>query len=245
MKILLGAIILIALCYLAYQVFRINSLRNIASELVAETIPFQQSPDDPARTILIVGDSLQAGVGASAAGNSMAGLLGASYPSWQIINQAESGFETAGALNKLQKSDINDVDLAIVQIGANDIFHLSNLKQATDNLRQLLTLAKDKSDEVIFMTSGSVGYAPLFPMPADWFYTTRSQKFIAEYFRVANELDVPVVDNFRSREDDLFEQNPDKYYAADKFHLSDAGYQVWYERLQDKLRELNFTQNPD
>jgi len=238
MKLLIG-FLLLTLAYIFYQGIRINQLRIISGGLVEKATPFQQEPDNPSKRVLIIGDSLQAGVGASSPANSMAGLLGSDHPDWEIVNLAVSGFETGDALEKLENSDERDFDLVIVQIGANDIFHRKNLDQATDNLQQLLELVKIRSDKVLYVTSGSVGYPPLMPLPADWYFTARSQRFIPEFIQVAQELDIPVLDNYRDREIDIFETNPDLYYAADKFHLSDAGYLIWYERLQEKLKDID------
>lgn len=232
MKYLLCAAIAVFMSYVIYYAFRINHLRTVARELVVTTQPYQQSPDAPTKRILIVGDSLQAGVGASTSADSMAGLLGDDFPQYEIVNLAESGDETGDALEKISQLDRDDFDVAIVQIGANDIFHRVDLEQSVKNLTQVLEVAKQKSDRAIFMTSGSVGYAPLFPAPLDWYFTHRSRQAIPEFIAVASGLDVEVVDNYRARDNDPFEQQPEKYYAPDKFHLSNAGYQLWYERLK-------------
>jgi lysophospholipase L1-like esterase len=169
----------------------------------------------------------------------MAGLLGSDFPEWQITNLAVSGFETGDALQKLEPLSIGGFDLAIVQIGANDIFHLKNLDESKDNLRALLESAQVRADQVIYITSGSIGYPPLFPALLDWFYTTRSKKFIPEFLGIADSLNIPTINNYRPRDIDIFESDPNKYYAADKFHLSDAGYKIWHKRLLEKLQEMD------
>ena len=184
MKYLLCAAIAVFMSYVIYYAFRINHLRTVARELVVTTQPYQQSPDAPTKRILIVGDSLQAGVGASTSADSMAGLLGDDFPQYEIVNLAESGDETGDALEKISQLDRDDFDVAIVQIGANDIFHRVDLEQSVKNLTQVLEVAKQKSDRAIFMTSGSVGYAPLFPAPLDWYFTHRSRQAIPEFIAV-------------------------------------------------------------
>ena len=242
MKLIMTIVILIFISYVIFQGVRINQYRLIGKQLVADTVAYEQLPNNPENRVLIIGNSLQAGVGASSPETSIPGLLGADYSDWQITNLAESGDETADALAKLQSFDASDFDLVIVQIGTNDIFHATvDLDQSVQNLNSILELAQNISDQVIYVTSGSVGYAPVFPPSLDWYFTNRSQSAIPKFIQVAESLNIPVVDNYRERSEDLFEQNPDKYYAADKFHLSDAGYQVWYQRLQEKLIEIGFT----
>lgn len=238
MKYLLIGFLLLLVVYVVYHGIRMNNLRLISAELVKQASSYQQSPNNPTKRLLITGDSLQAGVGASSSENSMAGLLGSDFPRWQITNMAVSGFETGDALEKLEPLSIGGFDLAIVQIGANDIFHLKNLDQSKDNLGALLESAVARADHVVFVTSGSIGYPPLFPAPLDWYFTARSQKFIPEFLAVADSLNIPTLDNYRPRNVDIFESNPNRYYAADGFHLSDAGYVVWHERLAAKLQEL-------
>jgi len=241
MKTIFLIILALLVIYILFQAFRINQLRLVGHELVEATTPYQQTPDSPTKRILIIGDSLQAGVGASSPETSMAGLLGSKFPNWQITNLAQSGDETGDALKKLQNFKESDFDLAIVQIGANDIFHRVDLQTATNNLKKVLKITKEKSTQVLFVTSGSIGYAPLFPLPLDYYFTNRSREFIPAFLTVAEDLGVETLNNYRAREEDLFEESPEKYYAADKFHLSDQGYLVWHERLIDKLSTIGFT----
>jgi lysophospholipase L1-like esterase len=72
--------------------------------LEAEAEALENHPDDPARRILILGDSIWAGVGATDPADSMAGRLMADLPDALVVNKAESGAKIADGRKQLKEA---------------------------------------------------------------------------------------------------------------------------------------------
>src|SRR4029079_15206967 len=77
--------------------------------------------------ILLAGDSVVFGVGASRPESSISGLLGQDFPNASIMNIGVSGAETDGLVQQLQSVQAQHFAAAIIIIGANDVVHFSNL----------------------------------------------------------------------------------------------------------------------
>lgn len=234
MEVFLYLVVILVGAWVVVQGVRIYHARQIGERLVARSQALSADVNEPKRHIAILGDSLWAGVGALDPSQSLAGRLIESYPNSEVINEAVSGARiNAGAeqlTRALRRRDLNkNFDLIFIQLGANDILYFSNIGDTMQELRALLRQAKTVSEHVIFAVSGSLGYTPVFLWPLDWLYTWRTKAFLERAYAVADNLDVTYVDFFRSRANDPFVHDPDTYYAADGFHLSGAGYGVWYE----------------
>jgi len=56
--------------------------------------------------------------------------------------------------------------------------------------------------------------------------------------RVAAETELTYVALFEEPENDVFVGQPDIYFAADGLHSIDAGYTVWFTKLQTVLHPI-------
>jgi lysophospholipase L1-like esterase len=225
--------------YAGGQGYRIWRSRQIADRLEAQAEALENHPDDPDRRILILGDSIWAGVGATDPADSMAGRLITDLPGALLVNKAESGAQIAdgrGQLAEAQAESEKPFDQIIIQLGANDIVYLSRVVTARDELEKLLKEAQIAADDVAYTVSGSIGFAPVFWQLLDWFYTKRTREYLRVFSAVAHDLDVEYIDLYRSRDNDPFYANPRKHYAADLFHPSGDGYGLWYGKCKEQLQ---------
>lgn len=239
---ILGGLILV---HILFQWGRIRYYGSITDRLVSSATRVEHHPDSSTRRILIIGDSLWAGVGAGNPEDSLAGRLIADLPEAEVENKAISGARIADGLDQLDValSEPGEYDQIIIQLGANDILNFSSLKQARKDLRQLLEQAQAAAPDVAYMVSGSVGFAPVFLRPLDWLYTFQSRRYLAVFGAVAEKAGVEYIDLYRARKFDPFYKNPEKFYAADKFHPSGAGYGLWYGKCKGQLQ--CFTYDPE
>jgi lysophospholipase L1-like esterase len=207
--------------------------------------PLENHPDNPDRRILIIGDSIWAGVGTTDPADSMAGRLIGDLPEALVVNKAESGAQIADGRQQLKKAQSEfekPFDQIIIQLGANDILYFTSITTAENELRNLLKEAQIAADDVAYTVSGSIGFAPVFWQLLDWFYTQRTREYLRVFSAVADELDVEYIDLFREREHDPFNENPRKYYAADMFHPSGDGYGLWYGKCKEQLQCFEYHQ---
>jgi lysophospholipase L1-like esterase len=110
----------------AYPIYRAMKL---ATQLVSETKPYEQHPENPTQNFLVAGDSTAAGVGSVDNKLSTAGRLGAQFPDAEITNLGVSGDRLQDLLKTLKNLSNQRFDLILLQIGANDITHFTPYKK--------------------------------------------------------------------------------------------------------------------
>lgn len=237
MKIILSILGIIFLGLIVLQGFRIYSYGKVSKRLVSMAKPFSYKASHKTGSILIVGDSLGIGVGSNRE-DSLSGRLHRDFPDYDIDNISQSGIKIKDGLSKIKNLEKEKkYNFIIIQLGANDITRFTKITSVVSDLRELLKIAHEHSNKVIFVTSGSVGYAPLFIEPFSSFYTNRSKTFFKDYKKIAEESNTKYVNLFFSKEEDPFRKDEDKFYAEDKFHPSGAGYGLWYENIKKVINK--------
>ncbi len=233
MKILLTltSVLVIGIFY-AYPFYRAT---KVSMQMEERTTPYEQSPTNPSMKILIAGDSTGVGTGATEAKDSTSGRIGSLYPNAAITNISENGLKLEGLEQKL--SSVTDTyDLIVLQIGANDIVRLTSFKNIEQRAESVLTLAESRTDKVLVLTSGNIGSSPTFRWPLSALMDYRTKKVRGIFIsKISNHPKASYVDLYKERKDDEFAKDPQKYYAADKFHPSSDGYAIWFERMKAVL----------
>ncbi len=199
-----------------------------AADLARKSTPFQQSPADPALSLLIVGDSTGVGTGASAPEASLAGLLGRTHPRLRIDNRARDGATFADVVRQLDGTQ--RYDLVLIQAGGNDVIRMRSDDDVRADIDRATALARERSDRVVLMPAGNVGNAPFFFAPVSQLMTNRARRLHAFVRESATRHGAVVVNLFKEKADDPFAQTPE-LNAVDGLHPSDAGYRVWRDEL--------------
>lgn len=231
-------LIILLVSLLLFQVGRFSFFFQKAKSLSQETEAFNYSLEEPKQRILIAGDSTAQGVGAQKPINSVAGRFHQEFPKAEIINLGESGYKIKDAKQSLEEVN-GKLDLVILHAGANNILYFSSFKKARKDMKELLSEARKLSDNVVLITSGNIGKSPILPFPIGWYYSVRSKKYLNAFEKIAEEKDVAFVDIYNSPKSIKFEENPNKYYAPDKLHLSGEGYGLWYEEIRGTMEKAN------
>lgn len=198
--------------------------------------PYEQNPSYSKFKILVIGDSTAIGTGSRTNTESTAGRLGAMYPDAEVINKGINGQKIKQLTEEFDSNNFPNVDLLVIQIGANDIVQFTRLSLARLNLDILLDKATKISPRVVILHGGNVGNAPFFPSYLGFIWDKRTRDFRDLYIEEANKYNVAYVDLYQDREHDIFLTDPNKYYASDKFHPSGDGYKVWFDAIIDSLK---------
>lgn len=201
-----------------------------SADLAKQSEPLQATPPNPARRLLIVGDSTAVGTGASAPARSVAGLIARDHPDWSIANRARDGARFADIVDQLAGSE--RFDLVIVMGGGNDVFRLTGRETLQTGVRAVAARAHALAPEVILMPAGNVGNAPFFFAPWSWLMSARARTLHAIVRDAAQATGARYVNLYKEAADDPFAQQPDRLNAADGLHPSDNGYLLWYRELQ-------------
>lgn len=188
-----------------------------------------QSGQGRALSVLIVGDSAALGIGVEYQYQALSGnlvtLLGDTHKiTWKVF--AHSGDTSAQFLQKLHQLPAQNIDIAVVSIGVNDVTGLTRSKVWVTNVRLIIQELTDRfAVHRVYLTSiPPMHLFPNLPKPLAWWLGLRARHFNAVMNSVtqseALSTYVPVPFS-----DDLSE------IAADGFHPGSQAYQVWAEHL--------------
>lgn len=220
-----------AIASLSMFFWHVNRGRQVAKA----TVKYERI-DAPGPRILLAGDSVVFGVGASKPETSIAGLFGQDFPTASITNVGVSGAKTDGLVEQLRTVQGQRFDVVVIIVGANDVIHFAHLKKSLERLDQAFTLVQALSDQIVFMPEGDLSNAPLLPRLSSLVLSPRTRQFRTGAISLAETYRVTYIDVFRERADDPWRTNVKKYYAADYFHPADAGYLDWYTKIRAKVR---------
>lgn len=109
----------------------------------------------PARTVLVMGDSLSAGYGMAASQGwvaLMSARMRASHPGWRVVNASISGETSAGGASRIA-GELARVRPAVVVValGANDGLRGLPLAQSRANLTRMVRAAKAAGAKVLLV----------------------------------------------------------------------------------------------
>lgn len=136
--------------------------------------------------VVFLGDSLTAGYGLDeeqAFPALVESRLEAAGQPIRMVNAGISGDTTAGGLNRLDWLLSQQPDILVVSLGANDGLRGVELTSSEENLRQIVTKAKEKGVKVLLV-------GMLIPPNYGPDYT---EQFAAIYPKLAEELDVALL----------------------------------------------------
>jgi len=197
--------------------------------------PWQKIIPDAPFKVLVAGDSTAVGTGLSDNAQSTAGLLSHDYPQFDVENYSRNGLRLKGLANILGTIQDKKFDLAILQIGANDILFFTPLDQISADHRRVLDLTRHIAKRVIILHSGDIGSSPLFIWPLSWVYTWRSLK-VREIYAQRQDDRVSYLDLYALNKG----QDYTGCYGRDSLHLNEKGYAIWYAFIKNQLQQLHW-----
>jgi lysophospholipase L1-like esterase len=209
----------------AFQIFIYSKKVNY------HTQPFQKINPQSKFRVLFAGDSTCVGAGASDNSLSTAGWFSRDFPQASIENYSQIGLRLKGLIGILSQLKGKHYNLAVLQIGANDIMNFTSFKDIERDEKEALQLAKQISGKIIILHSGDIGKAPLFHWPLTWILTWRTLK-VREIYKKSQDPKVSYVDIYQLEKSI---KNKKYNYSPDHLHLNGQGYHVWYSFIKTKL----------
>ena len=192
------------------------------------------------RRVVWLGDSTAAGVGASSAAGALpsqvADGLGASGVSVAVL--AVSGARVADVLaDQVPKVAGLRPDLILISVGANDTIHLTGRGTFRQTYAQLMR-ALPAGVPVVLLGVPDMGAIPRFAQPLRAVSGWRGRHIDAEVRQVAASTGAVYAD-IAGPTGPPFRHDPGRYFAADDFHPSDAGYGLWAAAVLKVLRNFS------
>ena len=175
-------------------------------------------------TVLILGDSLTQGVGASSAQTNYPALL-KQQSQWNIINGGISGNTSAQALARLPELlQQHQPKLVIISIGGNDFLQRLSNSDTQANIAQSIALSQQSGAQVLLVAVPELTLAAAVGHPNDH----------AMYAQLAQSHQVYLL------EDAWSDVLADDSLRADPVHANDAGYQAFSKLLVKRLQQIGW-----
>ncbi len=181
-----------------------------------------------AASILIFGDSLSAAYNIpvdTSWPQLFSANIRASFPETSVINASISGETTFGGLQRLPELlDQHRPSHLIIELGGNDGLRGLNFDQSTDNLRQMIRMARDREITVLLI---GVRMPPNFGAA----YNTRFQQVFAS---VAEEFSIHYLPKFL---DGVAASDP-ALMQTDGIHPTELAQPILAQKVEQKMRSI-------
>ena len=184
------------------------------------------------RRLVWLGDSTAAGVGASGAAATLPSQVadGLGAPDTSVSVVAVSGARVADVLaDQVPKVAGLRPDLVLISVGANDTIHLTGRGTFRRTYEEVVR-ALPAGVPVVLLGVPDMGAIPRFLQPLRAVSGWRGRRIDAEVRRVA-EATGAVYADIAGPTGPPFRRQPGRYFAADDFHPSDAGYGLWADAV--------------
>lgn len=236
---MLTAIVLIALTlvlFIACQAIVYSRRIAFSESLARQAQSWHKAPENPRRTMVVIGDSLAVGLGARAPEESIAGRLARRFPHAAIYNYAKTGARARDAMAQLGQFPLERADVVLVQMCANDVAAVNPIAEIERQMRAVVAKAQALGARVILMPGGNFCEAPFFFWPAQPVLKWRALHIREMLARLAQETGSEFVDLFCDAKDDPFLREPHRYFSEDLIHPTGDGYAFYFTTLLRKAR---------
>jgi lysophospholipase L1-like esterase len=193
------------------------------------------------RPVVWLGDSTAAGVGASTPSGALPSQVADGLAGAGVSVLAASGARVADVLDvQVPKVAELEPDLILISVGANDTIHLTG-RGAFRHTYEKVVRALPGGVPVVLLGVPDMGAIPRFAQPLRAVSGWRGRNLDAEVRWVAARTGAIYAD-IAGPTGPPFRRHPDRYFAADDFHPSDAGYGLWADAVMSVLRREGLPQ---
>ena len=186
--------------------------------------------------LLLLGDSLAAGLGAEHRKQTLGGRVAKALAremqrpvllrTGAVVGSESSAL--AGQLDALPED--YRADVAVIVVGGNDVTHMVSPSAAAEHLEQAVLRLKTLGTPVVMGTCPDLGTLQPVPQPLRAILSRMSRRLALEQTKVAWRTGAVPVD-LRQAVGPTFHDQPEEMFSLDKFHPSAAGYRRTAEAL--------------
>ncbi|KDA06486.1 GDSL family lipase [Microbacterium sp. CH12i] len=186
--------------------------------------------------LLLLGDSLAAGLGAEHRKETLGGRVAKALARQmerpvRLRTAAVVGSEStalAGQLDALEEG--YRADVAVIVVGGNDVTHMVPSSAAAERLEHAILRLHAVGTPVVVGTCPDLGTLQPVPQPLRALMSRMSRRLAMEQTKVAWRTGAVPVD-LRQAVGPTFHEQPDEMFSLDRFHPSAAGYRRTAEAL--------------
>jgi len=202
--------------------------KPLGEEALAADRVYKKKYGDPI-DLLLLGDSIAAGLGADDPRNTLGGELArrltkVTRRAVRLHTAAVVGAETSGLADQLATLPPGcRADVAVIVVGGNDITHRVRVADSRRQLGEAIAALRALGVEVVVGTCPDLGALRPLPQPLRSLGARASRQLAAAQREVATELGGRAV-SLADVVGPFFITQPDEMFALDRFHPSGAGY---------------------
>lgn len=197
---------------------------------------WKRSLDGVPIELLLLGDSLAAGLGAERRKETLGGRIAKTVAKRmlrpvRLRTAAVVGSESTALASQLDAlpGDYR-ADVAVIVVGGNDVTHMVPPWSAAAELEAAIARLQERGTPVVVGTCPDLGTLQPVPQPLRALLSRMSYRLALEQTKVAWRTGAVPVD-LRQAVGQTFREQPDEMFSLDRFHPSAAGYRRTAEAL--------------
>ena len=210
-----------------------RSARRLIGKPLGESAPvvrevWKKKYGDPI-DLLLLGDSIAAGLGAGSAGDTLGAQLAKRLAkktrrTVRLRSAAHVGSETAMVRAQLAALPPRyRADVAVIVVGGNDVTHRIRTAESVQHLREVVEPLVAVGTEVVVGTCPDLGALAAVPQPLRTLASRSSRQLAAAQRDLVTGMGGHAV-SLAEVVGPFFVAQPDDMFAVDRFHPSGAGY---------------------
>ena len=221
------------------RLLRLRRDAHRARQLAARAVAYERLLGDAGAALLVVGDSLSVGVGASTPEHSVAGRIAAACPGLTVVNRARSGARLADVPDQVRAAPRRRWSAVLLTIGGNDALRRTPPSRLREDARRAIAAVSAIAPHGVVATSANLAVVPIVPWPLTAVLERRSRRvrdaIAASCERLVTHGErgtTHFVDFFRPRTVDPFGRRPERYFGPDRVHPSSHCYGVCFRMIE-------------
>lgn len=244
-----GTATALGIALLRYEASRARATIGLPGEAPRTDGVYGSGKGTPLR-LLVLGDSLAAGLGVDDARQTFAGVIATRLAHERgqpvrLVNAAQIGAESGDLPGQLERglASCPRPDVAVIVVGANDLTHGRHWSESLRELSAAVHRLRDAGSQVVLGTCPDLGTVQPIAPPLRQLAGRLSARYAARQRAVAVEAGAHVVP-LGERLGPSFAEHPDRYFGPDRFHPSAEGYRLGAETMMPALRSATAGREP-
>lgn len=182
-----------------------------------------------------LGDSTAAGVGTTSAAQAIPRRVAAALDRpIELTSLAVSGDRVADVLaDQVDRLSSLQPDIVFVSIGANDVVHLTSRADFRSDYQRLVESVPDDA-LLVLLGVPDMGAPPRFAQPLRAVAAFRGRQLDGVTRAVARDAGAVYVD-IAGETGATMRRDTGRYFAPDRYHPSDDGYELWADAVLEQL----------